>query len=317
MAADLLLTAIRAHLDLPPTHRVSLEPLKKGASSRTIVRLKPEGLATYIGIHHTLERADNENFLPVAQHLKKVGLNVPEVIYNNPAKQIAIVEDLGDIDLQSMVEKPFDERLPYYRKAFEQLDKLFYSRKPKDFDLQPPFTPQLYRWEQDYFTEHFIEGYWGRPAAPLRASKELYELAEGLGASSRHLVHRDFQSQNLIIRDDEVYMIDFQGLRLGRQEYDLASILYDPYLDHSDDEREQLLDIWEDVTEERPNESILRDCAIQRLMQAIGAYANIILNKGDDSYKAYLPVACRQLKAITTGTPYASVLHPHLDLPEA
>lgn len=317
MAADLLLTAIRAYLDLPPTHRVSLEPLKKGASGRTIVRLKPENLATYIGIHHTLERADNENFLPVAQHLKKVGLNVPEVIYNNPAKQIAIVEDLGDRDFHSLRNTPFTERLPYYRGAFEQLDKLFYSRKPKDFELQPPFTPQMYRWEQDYFTEHFVEGYWGKPGAPLRASQELYDLAEGLGASARHLVHRDFQSQNLIIRDEKVYFIDFQGLRLGRQEYDLASFLYDPYMDHSADEREQLLDLWEDVTEERPIDSILRDCAIQRLMQVVGAFANIILNQNNDWYKPYLPIAARTLKELTTGTPYAAVLHPYLDVPDA
>ena len=317
MATDQLLTAIRGHLELPPTHRVTLEPLKKGASGRTIVRLKPEGMKTFIGIHHTDEREDNENFLPVAQHLKKCGLRVPEVVFHNPIKNLVVVEDLGDSDLHSLRDQPFEERLPAYRSALEQLDKLFYSRKPKDFDLQPKFDAALYRWEQDYFTDHFVEGYWGKGGAPVRGSQALYDLAERLGSGARHLVHRDFQSQNIILKDGEAYLIDFQGLRLGRQEYDLASFLYDPYMNHSADQREQLLDLWEDISEERPLEAMLRDCAVQRLMQAIGAFANIILNQRNDWYKTYLPIAARSLKELTTGTDYAEILHPYLDVPEA
>ena len=317
MATDLLLTAIRNHLDLPPTHRVTLQPLKKGGSGRDIVRLSPEGLKTYIGLHYTNERADNEKFYPVAQHLKKCGINVPEVIYHNLPKQLIILEDLGKIDLYTLKDKPFKERLPYYRLALEQLDKLFYIRKPKDFELEPKFDAALYRWEQDYFTDHFVEGYWGKGGAPIRGSQVLYDLAENLGASARHLVHRDFQSENVIFSDNKAYLIDFQGLRLGRQEYDLASLLWDPYMDHSDEEREELLDIWEDISEERPIESILRDCAIQRLMQAIGAYANLILNQRKNSYKQHLPVAAKELKALTQDTPYQEVLHPYLDVPDA
>jgi len=304
MATDLLLTAMRAHLELPPTHRVPLEPLKKGASGRTIVRLKPEGLKHYIGIHYTDERADNENFYPVAQHLKRCGINVPEVVLHAPLKKMIITEDLGGVDLHSLHDQPFKDRLPSYRIALEQLDKLFYARKPKDFELQPKFDAAMYRWEQDYFTDHFVEGYWGKGGAPVRASQALYDLAEGLGKSARHMVHRDFQSQNIMLHENKAYLIDFQGLRLGRQEYDIASFLYDPYMNHSADEREQLLDLWEEISEERP-------------IEAIGAFSNIILNQRNDWYKTYLPIAAASLKEITKGTEYQDVLHPYLDVPDA
>ena len=82
MAADTLLTAVRAHLKLDPDHTVILEPIKRGASGRTIVRLRAEGHPPFIGIHYTLERKDNRYFLPVARFLKKNRINVPEVLYD-------------------------------------------------------------------------------------------------------------------------------------------------------------------------------------------------------------------------------------------
>ena len=55
MPADTLLTAVRNYLKLGPTHSCIMEPITKGASGRTIIRLKPEGYPTYIGIHYTLD----------------------------------------------------------------------------------------------------------------------------------------------------------------------------------------------------------------------------------------------------------------------
>ena len=89
--------------------------------------------------------------------------------------------------------------------------------------------------EREYFFEYMVEDsldLYGEAAA-LRKNQAFLDLAERLGTVARHLVHRDFQSQNLMIKDDKVWLIDFQGLRRGRQEYDLASLIFDPYLDHT------------------------------------------------------------------------------------
>ncbi|MAT46081.1 MAG: hypothetical protein CMO35_01480, partial [Verrucomicrobiaceae bacterium] len=137
MAADTLLTAVRAHLKLDPDHTVILEPIKRGASGRTIVRLRAEGHPPFIGIHYTLERKDNRYFLPVARFLKKNRINVPEVLYDNPGRHIALVEDLGEEDLLSIAKQPWEQREPYYRSALEQLDRLFYTRPPRDLELSP------------------------------------------------------------------------------------------------------------------------------------------------------------------------------------
>lgn len=316
MATDTLLTATKNHLKLEPLHKVIIEPIKKGASGRTIVRIKPEGHHTYIGIHYTMERADNANYLPVGAFLTKAKLNVPEVLYDNTTRQCALVEDLGDKDLLSLKQEAFSIREPYYRSLFKQLDKLFYTRPPKDLEFQPPFDTDMYLWEQDYFFDFFAEAYLGMSAsetAPLRSHLALTEMAQQLGASARNLVHRDLQSQNVLIHDEQAYLIDFQGMRYGRQEYDLASLLYDPYMNHSAEEREQLLDIWEEITEERPIDDIFKKCAVQRLMQALGAYGNITTKQNNKWFEQHIPAAVNFLKELSTGTDLEAVLAPVLN----
>ena len=313
MAADTLLTAVRAHLQLQPDHTVILEPIKKGASGRTIVRLKAEGHPPFIGIHYTMEREDNRFFLPVAHFLKKSRLNVPEVLYDNQGRHIALVEDLGDKDLLSLGDEPWETREPYYRSALEQLDRLFYTRVPKALELSPPFGPEAYAWEQDYFIDNLVEKHLGLDGEDLRKGDELTRLSNNLGSSHRNLIHRDFQSQNLIIHEGKTWIIDFQGLRLGRQEYDLASLIYDPYLNHSEEDQNRLLDLWEEISEERPVPELLRDCATQRLMQALGAYAYLLHEQGLDWYKQYIPAAAKLLMTQIAETPLETLLRPALE----
>lgn len=312
MPTDAILSTARQFLAVDPTIPVTLEPIKRGASGRTIVRIKSPIHEPFIGIHWTEEREDNSHFIPVGHFLKKCRLRVPEIIHENAKRRVALVQDLGDVDLLSLKDRPFAERLPYYRSALEQVDKLFYAKPPKDFELMPPFDAALYRWEQNYFFDHLVEEYLGMDAGPLRNDPVFTALAEKLGTGARHLVHRDFQSQNLLIKDDQVWLIDFQGLRRGRQEYDLASLIFDPYLDHSAEEREELLKVWEDIADERPETTLFHQCAAQRLMQALGAYGNILKNRGDEWYRPHIATAARLLREVTAGTDLEKPLAPYL-----
>ncbi len=313
MPTDSILYATRQYLGIDPTVTVTLTPIKKGASGRTIVRVKTPGRDPFIGIHWTDERPDNDNFLPAAKFLKSAKLNVPEIFYEIPHRRVALVEDLGDTDLFSLKGTPFADREPYYRSALSQIDKLFYSKGPKDFELMPPFDESLYRWEQEYFFDHMVEGLLGMDAGELRETPEFTYLAARLGSGAKHLVHRDFQSQNLLLKDGKAWWIDFQGMRRGRQEYDIASLVFDPYMDHSAEEREAILAIWEDIAEDRPEETIFRECAAQRLMQAMGAFGNIIGNRGDDWYRPHVPAAARLLAEVVAGTPLEKPLSPVLE----
>ncbi len=312
MPTEAILSTARQFLGVDPTVPITLEPIKRGASGRTIVRVKSPVHEPFIGIHWNEEREDNSQFIPVAHFLKQAKLRVPAILHERARHRVVLVEDLGNVDLLSLKDRPFAERLPYYRSAFQQVDRLFYAKPAKDFHLMPPFDAALYRWEQQYFFEFLVEDFLGIDADGLRENPAFVDLSERLGTVARHLVHRDFQSQNLMIKDDQVWLIDFQGLRRGRQEYDLASLIFDPYLDHSADEREALLTLWEEVADERPLETLFHECAAQRLMQALGAYGNIVKNRGDEWYRPHIATAGRMLREVTAGTPLESPLAPIL-----
>lgn len=313
MSTEAILSTARQYLEVDPTTPITIIPIKKGASGRTIARVKTPVHPSFIGIHWTDERDDNEQFVPIADFLKNAHFNVPEILHDRSQHSVALIEDLGDTDLLSLKNTPFKDRLPLYRSALEQIDRLFYARVPKDLELMPPFDPTLYRWEQQYFFDHFIEDFLKETPLPLEKNPAFTRMAESLGASHKHLVHRDFQSQNLLIKDKKLYMIDFQGLRRGRQEYDLASLIFDPYMDHTPDQREQLLDLWEDISDERPEPSLFHQCAAQRLMQALGAFANIIENRHDEWYRQHIPSAVKSLLHVTHHTEIGDALTPILE----
>ncbi len=312
MSTEAILSTARQYLEVDPTTPITMVPIKRGASGRTIVRVKTPVHDDFIGVHWTDEREDNTQFVPIAEFLKKAHFHVPNILFDRSQHNVALIEDLGSTDLLSLKDQPFKKRIPYYRSALEQVDRLFYAKPPKDLELMPPFDAGMYRWEQKYFFDYFIEDFLQQNPVPLEKDQAFFDLAEGLGSSHKHLVHRDFQSQNLLIRDEKVYMIDFQGLRRGRQEYDLASLIFDPYLDHTFEEREALLDLWEEISDERPEMSLFNQCAAQRLMQALGAFGNIIQSKGDDWYRLHVPTAVKSLQLVTKDTPLEESLSPIL-----
>jgi len=120
------------------------------------------------------------------------------------------------------------------------------------------------------------------------------------------LVHRDFQSQNIIMRNGQAYLIDFQGMRPGLAEYDVASLLYDPYVDLGETERAELLAYYRGrqlengITIDNGFDFTLRLCAMQRLMQALGAYGFLGLVKGNKHFLQFIPNALRSLRAVVT-----------------
>jgi aminoglycoside/choline kinase family phosphotransferase len=132
------------------------------------------------------------------------------------------------------------------------------------------------------------------------------------------LVHRDFQSQNIIIQNGQANLIDFQGMRPGLAEYDLASLLFDPYVELSAAERSELIGYYRQKQTNngrRVNgqfDDTLQLCAMQRMMQALGAYGFLGLVRGHEHFLQYIPGAMRSLRGIVAKIedlkPLASVL---------
>jgi N-acetylmuramate 1-kinase len=90
-------------------------------------------------------------------------------------------------------------------------------------------------------------------------------------------------------------------MRPGLAQYDLASMLYDPYVDLSEAERAELIEHYRVKNPRLDSGETLRLCAVQRLMQALGAYGFLGLVKGQQQFLKYIPAAMKSLRGITAG----------------
>ena len=285
----------------PAARGGSWKPIERGGSDRKFWR-GSGAAAGLVAIAYGSEKAENARYADCASFLHSHGVRVPKALAHDAEQRFLLLEDAGSEDLWTHAASPWDKRAELYRLALREvaaMHKADLAEAEAARVVQAPFDADLYRWEQDYFSEHFLGS---RPEnlTPLE------EQARSLAAKPRVLLHRDFQSQNIMVRDGRVVLIDFQGMRAGLAGYDVASLLYDPYVEMSAAERTELANFYFEVaglSDHADWEDELRACARQRLMQALGAYGFLGRVKNKPSFLQFIPVAADRLAALCQDDP--------------
>ncbi|MEP6685534.1 MAG: phosphotransferase [Verrucomicrobiota bacterium] len=311
MKTDLLLRQTRLHFPLLNRATAKITPIEKGGSDRTFYRVRSAPDHSLILVKYNLERKENRHYVEIARFLDSHGICVPKIYFHDEAEGLIWIEDLGETDLWSYREESWLVRRALYQSALDEVAKLHRlpvaAAETVRSCLPAEFNDSLYLWEQNYFFENALGRYFGlndKQWRGLAASTALHKIARQLGGKPKVLVHRDFQSQNVILRNAQAHLIDFQGMRPGQAEYDLASLLFDPYLSISATERAELLQHYQATQIENGYrlavdfEETLRLCAMQRLMQAIGAYSFLGLVNGRKKFLQFIPAAMKSLHSI-------------------
>ena len=317
MIPDALLDQTAARFPKFFRDRIRIEPLEKGGSDRKYYRIAVCDEASLILVKYGSQREENRHYCDIAAFLSSIGVRVPQIFHHDAKEGLIWMEDLGSDDLWLFRKEPWAKRQALYRGALEQVVRL-HTRGHLAIGAAAPlgeavprfeiaFDADLYRWEQHYFFDNCAGRYFGVSPAVLNAGcgrTRLEEIAGRLAALPRVLVHRDFQSQNIMILNGQACLIDFQGMRPGLGAYDLASLLYDPYVTLSEEERSALLadavalyagagqPVADDFRE------VFDCCALQRLMQALGAYGFLGLVKGHPQFLAHIPPALALLRQV-------------------
>ncbi len=315
MTADLanLEKLTREAFALPTDQVLLIEEIIKGGSGRRFFRItKKDHSWSVVAMHFTLERPENARFENASQFLASHSIQVPAILARNPKSHLLWLTDLGTQDLWETRNSNWDKiQAPLYRSALQQAFKIHSLDICPDSpspDLEPPFDAALYQWEQDYFFDEFASRFSDCSAEEiktLRKSKQAGSLVDKLSSLPRKLIHRDFQSQNIMIQQDQAWLIDYQGMRLGRPEYDLASLLFDPYVSISETQRDGLIEFYFSLKQQAGHEDSLEVfcqrlylCACQRLMQALGAYGFLGIGKEKTAFLQHIPPAIKSLHEV-------------------
>ncbi|MDH4332346.1 MAG: phosphotransferase [Desulfobulbaceae bacterium] len=251
-------------------------------------------------------------------HFFKHGAAVPEIYGFAEECGLLLFEDLGDTKLHDLVLQhgvQAPEVEAYYRQALVVLAHLQTETRQ---GFQPEWcwdTPRYDRAlmlarESGYFRKALCEDFLGMTNLPQGLGAEFVFLAErAMEEPADFILHRDFQSRNLMVHKGKVMIIDFQGARLGPLGYDPASLLIDPYAGLSPNRQQILLECYLDALASHIPLDRGRFIegyyymALQRNLQILGAFAFLSKSRGKQFFRQFIK-------------PAAGTLHEHLAAPQ-
>jgi len=268
-------------------------------SERSFWRLS-DGTQSVIAVQYALTRAENARYSNHAELLATAGVPVPAVKLDLPDTHVLLLEDCGDDSLQQRMQRKvhlqdeqwYEATVKALARFHQEGTRLVRERKT---ELESPFDASLYAWEHRLFEEHLLNHRYGYDALPAEVAVELKQISEKLLKMKQVLIHRDFQSSNVLFKKDKPVFIDFQGMRMGAGAYDLASLLYDPYVKLDKALRTKVALCY---LKAFPGNSdaveFVREGAIQRLVQALGAYGRLA-RVGQSQFSQYILPALENL----------------------
>ncbi len=241
-------------------------------------------------------------FLEVQRRLRQAGLPVPEVYAYAEADGVVVLEDLGDVTLEDyLVSFEAADFEVYYREAVRLVTDL-----QRNADIiatgsiieRRRFDARVLEAELDHFREYGLEARLG-VRLDRRERQRFDECARDvvarLVALPPTVVHRDFQSRNLMLRDGRLALIDFQDALIGPYVYDLVALLRDSYIVLERPFVERMLGFYRQLMPEAPS-TLLRDFdlqTVQRKLKDAGRFVFIDQVKGNPSFLKFFDPSVR------------------------
>jgi N-acetylmuramate 1-kinase len=273
----------------------------RAGSQRHFIRIHHEK-ATYILVVWDSRDEDWPRFLAIGHDRKRTGNLLPEIVAADPRHGLILEEDLGEVTLKQYcrtIDYDSEKMVAVYQRV---LDALHQWQSPQVAShpviASRSMDAEIFTWESSYFARYCVTEFCGCEVLLDAAwEAERIRLAEECSNLTRTALHRDFQSENVLLHGTTIRFVDFQGARLGPPEYDVASLLFDPYITPMDtDMSARLYEYWCTLRRcKRIDWRPLYLCATQRIMQALGAYGNLSLHKGKQWYRDCIPVALERL----------------------
>ena len=261
----------------------SVETLPASGSNRAYNRIK-SGDTTYIATYNS-HVAENESFFYLSKHFLEKGINVPAVLAISDDRTIYIQEDVGRDNLLEVLQKEgtTDTTLDLFKQSLSLLAKLqIEGDKGLDYErcLVRHFSKESILNDLLYFKYYFLDTL-NKTYNKEALSKDFETLSKYLSnTTDEHFMFRDFQSRNIMVKEGQVYFIDFQGGMKGPLQYDVASLLWQAKANLSKEWKDELLQHYITAANQYLSSPIDTETFISqyngfvliRLLQVLGAY---------------------------------------------
>jgi aminoglycoside/choline kinase family phosphotransferase len=284
------------------------------ASDRRYFRvLLRGGDSIVLAMHTGAIEFETMPFVSVARLLSLVPLPVPQILHHSNELGIIGLQDLGDVTLQAHLGAATpDEHDALYRQAVSFIARMQQRGAELTSDAYPSyriaFDTDKLSWEFEFFYKYFLKAYRGASpsvAVQTALSKEWSAIVEELANEPRVLCHRDYHSRNLMLKTNQLFIIDFQDARMGPDTYDLVSLLRDSYVDLTSRQVDELIAYFlaltsgaAGVSDDAASEFRRRFdlMALQRNFKALGTFGYQTVTRSNAVYIQYMPRTLNYLR---------------------
>jgi aminoglycoside/choline kinase family phosphotransferase len=260
-------------------------------------------------------------FVNVHRYLKQLGIRVPEILRFDEPAGMMVLEDLSDETFERALGG--GDRRGLYTRAVELLAHLRAQAEkasdPTCLAYTRGFDEQLYDWELHHFREWGLEIWSGQKLGAEERNvldTEFKRIAARLAALPRGFTHRDYQSRNLMLKNGEIVVIDFQDALLGPRQYDLVALLRDSYVELPSEFVGEMLDVYRAAFAKETGETIdgadfkrgFDLLTVQRKLKDAGRFEYINRVKGNPGFLVSIPASLRYVKAALDVQPELATL---------
>lgn len=286
----------------------SIEKLPQSGSDRKYFRVFCPN-KTYIATDN-INVKENATFIAFTTHFRKLNLPVPFIYAISEDNETYIQEDLGEKCLLDILEEKgeCDEVKALYKKSLKNLATL-QIKGHQGFDYTKCITAHEFgknaiMSDLLYFKYYFLDTL-GQPYEKQQLLDEFEALSSFLTQTKyKYFMFRDFQSRNIIVNDNEVYFIDYQGGMRGALQYDAASLLWQAKANLTDEWKKELVNYYIDEISSMLSADVNRDIFINqykgyvliRLLQVLGAYGFRGLFERKAHFLTSIPLALSNLR---------------------
>ena len=247
-------------------------------------------------------------FVNVARFLKSNNIRVPEIYTDKTRDGFLIIEDLGDEILgEHLKNMPDDKALENYKAAISIIKKIQgLTENLKNSDCyagKRSFDEELLYGELMHFVEYGMGAKTGKEVADGDMDfidRQFRKISKDLAAIDPVLCLRDFQSRNIMLKNGEMVIIDFQDALMGSPVYDLVSLTRDSYIDISHLLPQLLEFAYKELDIETKSfesfERMYHLQTIQRKLKDAGRFVYIDRVKGNDSFLRFIPQSLEYVK---------------------
>jgi aminoglycoside/choline kinase family phosphotransferase len=284
----------------------NIERLTGDASTRKYYRIYCDQATYVVCLDNPAPRSlfvDTQSFF--SSHL----VRVPKVLDYDLSKGYILEEDLGDSTLLHLLSKidSKSEELEVYKKVIDELVKIHSIEEEKikkSKIITEAFDFKKLSSEIDFTVKYFLQSFLQESDPKLidDIKSGFYEVCLRASEVEKVCTHRDFHSRNVMSKNEELIIIDFQDARMGLAQYDLASLLDDCYYELDDENKKVLKKYYfSQMNLQKDYQLFLEqydDIALQRVFKAIGSFSYIYHYRKDFRYVKYIGFAMEKIKKI-------------------